>query len=131
MREYKESPRPHRVKNSPLGNTSYVSGSISAPTPQGQTLDALVIKARHMLFEDDYKKYVEKFFYKPIEVEYYVDKVIVKINFPQPLEYHNFLKFIGLNKNFNPKTVKFFYSQVKFIRKVLECHIFGIFFFHS
>lgn len=67
--------------------------------------------------------YVETFLNKPIEVEYYIGKVVktnIGIDFLQPFENCGLLKFIGLHKMYNPHHVKSFYYYMNYTQVGIE-----------
>lgn len=68
-----------------------------------------VKKVSHLILDDKLKRYVKYFFNKPVESEYFVTKSTESeegIKFLKPLEQHKLLKFIRLNRKFNPDNVK-------------------------
>lgn len=88
-----------------------------------QAISALCYKVKHLLSEDSLKVYSEKFLNKPIELEYYVDtssEIEFRAKFLKPFPDHKLLKFIGLNKIFNPNHVKEFYYNLERTNVVIE-----------
>lgn len=74
--------------------------------PQGKT----------SLSEDSLKLFHAKFLNMPIKREYYVDKISdfeFRAKFLKSFDNHKLLKFIGLNKRYNPHHVKAFYCNLE------------------
>ncbi|KAL5056390.1 hypothetical protein RYX36_037072 [Vicia faba] len=95
---------------------------------RSHNLVALIIKADNLLLEEDHKMYAENFLRKPIEVDYYVNKVVeseIKINFLQFFDNHKLLKFIGPHKKFDVNNVNDFYAKVKVTKDELKCKFCG------
>ncbi|KAL5099949.1 hypothetical protein RYX36_004276 [Vicia faba] len=68
--------------------------------------------------EDELKDYTNKFLNKPIESEYYVDKIVesklkLKLKFIKHFENHKLLQYIGLNKKYNQHYLKEFNCNLK------------------
>lgn len=69
-------------------------------------------------------RYIEEFLNKPIEFEYYVNRSAefeLEVNFLKPLLNYKLLKFIGLDKKFNPDHVRAFYYNLKVSSNELGC----------
>lgn len=88
----------------------------------------MALKVNHLIIEHKYKKYGEIFRSKLIKSEYYVDrysKYDIKIDFIQPFDNCDLLKFIDPHKKFNPNHVKAFCYNFKLTKLGLECQFYG------
>lgn len=77
----------------------------------------------YLLHEDSLEKYIDKFLYKPVDPEYYVNssaKADLKIRFLKPFTNNNLLSFICMNMKYNPEYVKEFYRNLELTSVGLE-----------
>ncbi|KAI5422450.1 hypothetical protein KIW84_045771 [Lathyrus oleraceus] len=80
------------------------------------SLPVLCSKVIHLLPEDSLQKYKDKFLYKHVDPEYFVDstaEIELKTNFLKPFVNHHLLKFIGMKRKHNPDCVKAFYCNLE------------------
>ena len=88
---------------------------VKKKSSKNQIAEALCHKVKHLLPEDSLQVYQKKFLNNPVASEYYVgssSKVELKAKFLKPFSFHHMLKFIGLNKKYNPDYVKVFYCNM-------------------
>lgn len=85
----------------------------------------LISKKIHDLIPNDkLQRYVNLFLNKPIEFEYFVNKLVeteLGEKFIAPLEEHSMLKFLSLNKKFDMDLIKTFYCNLIVASDGLEC----------
>lgn len=81
-----------------------------------QNSSLIIKKICFLIPNDKIQRYVDEFLNKPIKSEYYVskmDKSKLGVKFMAPLEEHQLVKFLSLNRKFNPGIVKAFYCNLK------------------
>lgn len=93
-----------------------ISKKESKPYSSNQATFVVCHKVKHLFHEYSLKLYSEKFLNKHIESEYYVNntfEVELRAKFLKPFSNHKLLKFIGMNKKYNPNHVKNFYCNLE------------------
>lgn len=79
-----------------------------------------------MVSDDKLQWYVKEFLIKPVESEYYLNKLAefeIGVKFLAPLEEHELFKFVSLNNKFDVDLIKSFYCNLKVTSDGLECHL--------
>lgn len=80
-------------------------------------------KVVHLLPEDKLQKYQDKFLYKLVDPEYFVDsttEVELRTNFLKPFADNHILKFIVMKRKYNPDYAKSFYCNLEITHAGLE-----------
>lgn len=122
-------PVPKRVITKVQGNKASVDGVLrkkekisSATCSLNSYLALLCSKVIDLLPEDILQKYQDKFLYKPVDPEYYVDAISdieLRTNFLKPFADNHLMKFIGMKSKYNLDYVKAFYCNLELTTKGL------------
>lgn len=109
------SPIPKKARTRVQARKVTPNTRIKKKSSKNQIAEALCPKVKLLFPEDSLQVYQKKFLNNPVASEYYVgssSKVELKAKFFKPFSFHHLLKFIGLNKKYNPDYVKVFYCNM-------------------